>query len=97
MFWCKIFQVRNEVVVAICDENLLDKVLNNNGNEVKISKHFYGENLIDEKKAVKTIKKATIGNIIGKNIVEVAKKNGFISQENIILIDGIPHAQFAKV
>jgi hypothetical protein len=34
---------------------------------------------------------------MGKNIVELASKNGFIVKENVILIDGVPHAQFVKL
>ena len=52
--------------------------------------------MIDEERSVKVMKEASIGNIIGKEIVGVAEKNGFISKENIILIDDIPHAQFVK-
>jgi hypothetical protein len=94
MFWSKVFQTKYELVVAICDEELLDKKIGKKF-KIKISKEFYGEKLIDENVALKLMKKATIGNLIGKNIVELAEKNGFIIKENII--DGIPHAQFVKI
>lgn len=97
MFWGKVFQTKYEIVAALCDENLLEKTLERKGVKIKISKYFYGGKLIDEERAVKVMNEATIGNIIGKEIVEVAKKNGFISRENVILIDGIPHAQFVKI
>jgi hypothetical protein len=96
MFWSKVFQTKYELVVAICDEELLDKKIGKKF-KIKISKEFYGEKLIDENVALKLMKKATIGNLIGKNIVELAEKNGFIIKENIIVIDGIPHAQFVKI
>jgi len=97
MFWSKIFQTKYEIVVALCDEKLIDKVIDRKIRKIKISKHFYGGELIDEEKAVKLMEEATIGNLIGEKIVEIAEKNGFISRENIILIDGIPHAQFVKI
>ncbi len=96
MFWCKIFQTRYEVVAAICDENLIEKILDEKNRKIKVSKSFYGGQLIDEKMAVKIMRNATTGNLIGKEVVEVADKNGFISKENVILIDEIPHAQFVK-
>jgi hypothetical protein len=64
---------------------------------IEISEKFYGGKLIDEEKAIKLLNKATIGNLMGKNIVELASKNGFIVKENVILIDGVPHAQFVKL
>ncbi len=96
MFWGKIFSTKYNLVIAICDEELLNKKV---GKEfkIKISKDFYGEKLIDTNIALKLMKKATIGNLIGRNIIDLAKKNGFIIRENIILIDGIPHAQFVKI
>ena len=87
------------IVVALCDEDVVDKVLEFKKQrvKVKVSKYFYGERLIDETAVLKVIDKATIGNLIGKNVVNLAEKNGYISKENIINIDGIPHAQFAKL
>lgn len=97
MFWVKVFRTKYELVVAACDEKLIDKVLKLKNLEVEVSKNFYGGSLVDETAVLKVMKEATIGNLIGKDIVEIAKKNGFISKENVILIDEIPHAQFVKI
>jgi hypothetical protein len=99
MFWCKIFFVKAEVIAAICDEELLEKkiLMKKRKLNVEISKSFYGGKLINENIAVRVMKKATIGNLMGERIVELASKNGFIIKKNVIFIDGIPHAQFAKI
>lgn len=96
MFWGKIFTTKNELVVALCDEGLIDKTIGKSP-KVKVSKHFYGGELIDERTATQLMEKATIGNIIGEEIIGIAKKTGFITKENIIFIDGVPHAQFVKI
>jgi hypothetical protein len=96
MFWTKIFRTRQDLVVAICDENLLGKEIKHEKIKVKISKDFYGGKLITEHVAIRLLEKATIANLFGKEIVDVAERNGFIISENSILIDGIPHAQFVK-
>lgn len=97
MFWSKVFNAKYDLVVAICDEELIDKKIDTKKFEIKVSKNFYGEKTVDEKIAVKLMEKATIGNLIGKDIVALAKKNGFITKENIISINGVPHAQFVKL
>lgn len=99
MFWCKIFTTKQDIVAAICDENLLDREIKMKKPEikVKISKEFYGERLIDEHFALEVMRRATIGNLMGKEIINLADKNGFIVKKNIILIDDIPHAQFVKI
>lgn len=99
MYWAKVFTTKTEFVVALCDKELLGKILNFKQKriKVKVSERFYGGEIIDELKVVKLLEKATVGNLIGKSITELAAKNGYISKENIILIDGIPHAQFVKL
>ena len=96
-FWCNIFTTKDEIVAAICDEELLGKVLNFQNTKVTISKQFYGGRVVDEDFVNRLMQKATIGNLFGEKIIEIAGKNGFIISENIILIDGIPHAQFVKL
>jgi uncharacterized protein len=99
MYWTKVFSTKTEIVVALCDENILDKIIEfrKTSAKIKISKHFYGEHLVDEKIVLKLMDRATIGNLFGKDVVSLAEKHGFISKENIINIDGIPHAQFVKL
>ena len=65
--------------------------------KIKVSKNFYGGRKINEKIALVLLKKATIANLFGKKIVELALENGFIEKENIILINGHPHAQIVKL
>ena len=89
--------MKYDILVAICDEELLNKKLVDKKVEIKISKEFYGERLIDDEIAIKLMERATIGNLIGEKIISLAEKNGFITKENIILIDGVPHAQFVKL
>jgi hypothetical protein len=96
MFWCKVFNAKYDLVVAICDDELIGKKIGS-GPKIKISKNFYGGKLIDKSIALKFMDRATIGNLIGSRIVKAAKKGGFITRENIIFIDGIPHAQFVKI
>lgn len=97
MFWCKVFLTKSDLVVAICDEDLIDKEIKTKDLKIKVSKHFYGDRLIDDKLALRMMKKATICNLIGKNIVDFAEKNKFIIKENVIFINGTPHAQFIKI
>lgn len=96
-FWCKIFQTKHDIVGALCDDDLLDKRLKHGGTEVKVSKDFYGGAVVDEKAAVNIMGKVTVGNVIGERIVGLAKKSGFITDENVISIDGVPHAQFINL
>ena len=96
-FWCKVFEFKDDKLVAICDKEILGKKLNFKGVKVEIRERFYKGELVNEEKALDIMKKSTIGNFFGEKIVDVALKNGFITKENIIFIEGIPHAQFVKI
>ncbi|MEM5777122.1 MAG: DUF424 family protein [Candidatus Aenigmatarchaeota archaeon] len=96
MFWYKMYRVKDEIVVAICDEDLLEKTLDFDEVKFYISKKFYGGEVIDEEKAIKLLENSTIGNLVGEKIVSLALKKKYIVKENIILISGIPHAQFIQ-
>ncbi len=97
MFWCRTFRTEKDLVVAACDENLLERELSFNDFRVKVKKEFYGGKLVDEQIVAKLLKKATIGNILGKEIVAIAASSGLIEPDNLVYIDGIPHAQFVKL
>ncbi len=97
-FWCKVIKTKFDFLVAICDKDLLGKSLKvEKSFKIEISERFYKEKIVDEKEAIRLMEKATIGNLFGENIVKLAIENNFIREENIIYIDGVPHAQFIKV
>jgi len=97
VFWSKVFKSGKEVLVAICDEELLDRTLIQGRLRVKISSSFYGGSLVDDAAAEEMMRKSTSGNLFGKKIIALAEKAGFITKENIILIDGVPHTQFVNI
>lgn len=95
MFYSKTFKKEDHFVVAICDQNLIGKKIGKNL-EFEVKKEFYGNELIDSEKAVELMKKSTIGNLVGKQIVKLAMKKKFITKENVMFIGDIPHAQFIR-
>jgi uncharacterized protein len=98
MYWAKIFLVKQEVVLAMCDKEIIGKNLKGRHGDVKVERTFYGERIIDdEKMAAKLLKHCTIGNLMGKRIVALALKEGYITKENVISIGGVPHAQFVRI
>ncbi len=96
-FWYKIFNIKYEIVLAVCDKELLDKTLKGDNIKIKVNEHFYKGNVIDEDGVVKLMNAATIGNFIGEKIVNLAEKEGLVTKESILSIGGVPHAQFVKI
>ena len=98
MFCYKLHRTRSEryeLVLAICDKELVGKTLRKDP-EFVVSKEFYYEKECVEEKAVKLMKTCTIANLVGKKIAKLALGKKFITKENVMLIEGIPHAQIIK-
>jgi len=94
--YAKLKQVEQNVVLAICDIELLGKTLHEGKITFKIKDEFYNGGKINVDEAVSMMKNATIINLVGKCCVEKAIQNGYIHSDAVITIDGIPHAQIIK-
>jgi hypothetical protein len=93
MFSYKIFRQGDNILLAISDSNIIGKTFRKNNVEISVSEDFYSDRFCDEKKVTDLIKNATIVNAIGKDIINLMLKEKFIEKENILEIDGVPHAQ----
>lgn len=94
-FWVKVHHSRTgEVVVAICDEDLLGRSLKTlKGVSVEVSRAFYGGVLIEEEELQNYLKKGTIINLLGEYVVDYALNHGMIVEKAVMKIDGVPHVQ----
>ena len=93
MMYVKIHHEGDRYVIAICDEDLIGKTLEEGDKQLKISEHFYKGEKKSEEKVVALLKKCPNANFIGEHAVKAGIKAGVIKEENVILIGGVPHAQ----
>ncbi len=95
--YVKLKQVGPNVVLAICDVELLGKTLREGKIVFKIKDEFYngGKASVDE--AVSMINNSTIVNLVGKCCVEKAIAKGYVHPDAVIHIEGVPHAQIMKL
>ena len=86
----------NNVLLAICDEELLGKTLREGKIVFKISEDFYKGKKISVDQAVSMIENSTIINLIGNECVKKAIENGYVHPKAVLKIEGISHAQITK-
>jgi hypothetical protein len=91
--YLKVYHIGDEVLVAVADESCLEKEFTEGDIHLKVSKEFYGEELADKDEVVSALFEATIANLVGEQSVACAVENGFISPDDVIYIQGVPHAQ----
>lgn len=84
---------QGQIILAICDNNLLGKKFTQGDLQLDLTGNFYKGEDKTEQEILKLIDNAYILNIVGKECIEFALKHKLIEKQNIITIDGIPHAQ----
>ncbi|HEY7587490.1 MAG TPA: DUF424 family protein [Thermoplasmata archaeon] len=89
----KIYTRGRETLVAAADEDLLGKTFHEGRFKIEVGKFYEGERVTEES-FLSQLRLATIGNFVGKETVEAARKAGFVSEEGTIWIEGVPHAQY---
>ena len=52
---------------------------------------------VSEQTFISSLGICTIANLVGERVVNAAIDANYIDKENIIKIDGVPHAQLAKI
>ncbi len=84
-----------QVLLAICDSDLIGKKFEDEKLHLDLTSNFYKGEEMSEEKILELIEETYIINAVGKKTIEFLKKNELVQEEHIILIDNIPHAQIA--
>jgi hypothetical protein len=94
----KIHYLGKELMVAACDSNLLGKRFKEGKIVLNASKEFYGNGFKGNgERLKKELGRATIANLTGEEAVSSAIEAGFIDEERVIKVKGIPHAQYLLI
>lgn len=91
--YLKIHKIENEVIVAACDKEILEKKFSQGELQLNVNTGFYCGELKDIGELSNALNDATIANLTGNNVVNFAIDRGFINEENVLEIAGIKHAQ----
>jgi len=91
----KVYTRGPEVLVAACDEHLLGRTLREGEIRLHVSAFYQGERMTEEE-FVAQLRLATIGNFVGKETVDAAKRAGFVG-DAVLWIEGEPHAQMVVI
>jgi len=93
----KLRKIGNNVLLAICDAEILGKTLREGKIVFQVKEEFYKGAKVSIEEAVAMINDSTIVNMIGKNVVKKAMEKGYVHPEAILNIEGVPHAQILKL
>jgi len=95
--YLNIKKVGNNVILAVCDCDLLGRTLREGKIVFRIKEEFYKGRKASLDEAVELIVNSTIVNLVGKKCVEEAITRGYVHPEAVLEVEGIPHAQIMKI
>ena len=91
MFSVRFYHSQNDTVLAVCDEELLGRMLREGKARLVVS-DFYDGDRVDEEALPSILAKATNINLVGDRCIGIAMDNGFVNAAGVIRIEGVPHA-----
>ncbi|MGQ4915014.1 MAG: DUF424 domain-containing protein [Candidatus Asgardarchaeia archaeon] len=95
--YLNVIRTRDEVLVAVCDKELLGKKFKEGDLRLHVTEKFYQGVLVGISEALKEIENCTIANLVGERIVTEAINAGLLHKDSVIYIQGIPHVQIVKM
>lgn len=89
-FSVKVTDYQKNLMLNICDSNLLGKEIVQDELTMSISKSYYGEKIVTKDEAKDLLKKSSIINMVGNDTVSLSIELGIGSENGIKRISGIP-------
>ncbi len=81
-------------VVAICDKDLIGKVLSEEEKQLDLSGNFFKGEEVDEKKAkteiIRALREDATFNVVGERSVKLFLDLGLAKKEELLQIEGVP-------
>jgi hypothetical protein len=92
MFRMKVYRVKGEVLVAVCDAELVGRTFREGDLKLEVKEDFYGREAGEEEVRA-ALRNATIANITGERAVKLAISMGIVDKDKVLKIEGCWHAQ----
>ena len=92
--YVKIHKSGESEIVAISDEGLIGKVIEDEKARIEVTERFYKGKRVNDEEIKEILKTAKTVNVVGEESVNLCINLGLIEKENVLKIKGVPHAQF---
>jgi hypothetical protein len=93
----KVYRQGREVLIAVCDCEILGKRFKEGKLQLEVSSDFYGRKLATPAEVEEALAEATVANFAGCRAVEHAMRLGYVEKENVLCIEGVFCAQMVRM
>ena len=90
LFSTKIISASGNLMLNICDPELVNKTIHDGNTKIKINPNYYAERDVDEHEAKSLLEKCTSIIMVGDKTISLATSLGIGSEKSIRRIEGIP-------
>lgn len=97
MFKFRVYRSGREVLLAAADEELVGREFRDGKLRLKVAEAFYGTEAIAPGDLLVQLRGCTIANLVGERVVALAVEQGLVSEQHILWVGGVPHAQMATL
>jgi len=85
------------LLVAVCDDNVLGETFEDGEVSLTVTEEFYGGETVDEQAVIDSLARASVANIVGREAVALAVREGFVDEANVLDVGSTRHAQFLRM
>ena len=89
-FSVRVSDYQKNIMLNICDVELLGKKIIQDELKIHISQSYYGEKFIDKEEAKTLLKNSSIINMVGKETISLSLELGIGSESGIKTISDVP-------
>ena len=97
MIYVRLHKGTDDMILAACDEDILGQTFSGDDMRITVSEKFYNGELVPEETFIERMKSVTIMNLVGERTVSIAIEQGHVSEDCILEIGGVKHAQVVKL
>ena len=84
------------LLVTVCDPDVLGKTFEDGDVSITVTEDFYGGEERDRDAVVASLARASVANLVGRDVVELAIDEGYVDEGNVLEIEETLHAQFLR-
>lgn len=95
MFRMKSHVQGRERLFAVCDEELVGRSFKQGQLRLTVNPDFYDGFRAGEDEFERHLRSCTVANLVGQRAVDLAIELGYVAKDNVLTIEGVPHAQWA--
>ena len=90
LFSTKVISASGNLMLNICDPELVDKTLQDGKTKIRINPNYYAERDVDEHEAKNLLTKCNSINMVGEKTISLATSLGIGSEKSVRRIEGVP-------